>query len=115
MTTVTLAELIQKQNNRCHYCACLMTREQKSPHHATLEHLQDKWASPGNRKIESASNLVAACFQCNNSRGNARNVIARNYYRKQANKRQMKLAVASTPSQVLYSLFGPVPSSLFEI
>ena len=111
---VILAALIQKQNNQCHYCQCKMNRDQKSPQHATLEHLVDKWSSPKNQKIEAASNLVAACFLCNNSRGNARNRIARDYYRKQANRQQMKLAVASTPSKVLYSLFGPVPQVLFE-
>jgi len=92
-----------------------MTRSKKSLQLATVEHLVDKWSSPKHQKIEVASNLVAACFQCNNSRGAARNRIARDYYKSQAAKKQMKLAVASTPSKILYSLFGPVPQHLFNV
>ncbi len=112
---MTLSALIQRQGNKCYYCDCEMTRTKKSPQHATLEHLLDKWASPRNRKIEAPSNLVAACFHCNNSRGAARNRIARDYYKSQAAKKQMKLAVASTQSKILYSLFGPVPQHLFNM
>lgn len=112
---MTLSTLIQQQGNKCYYCNCEMTRDKKSVQHATLEHLLDKWASPRNRKIEAASNLVAACFHCNNSRGAARNRIARDYYKSQAAKKQMKLAVASTPSKILYSLFGSVPQQLFNM
>lgn len=110
---MTLLALVQKQGNRCYYCSCEMNQDRKSLQHATLEHLLDKWASPRNKKIEAASNLVAACFACNNSRGAVRNRIARDYYKKQAAKKNMKLAVASTPSRTLYSLFGSVPQQLF--
>jgi hypothetical protein len=112
---MTLLALVQKQGNKCYYCNCEMTRDKKSPQHATLEHLLDKWASPRNRKIEAPSNLVAACFHCNNSRGAVRNRIARDYYKSQAAKKQMKLVVASTPSKILYSLFGSVPQQLFNV
>jgi uncharacterized protein YaaW (UPF0174 family) len=90
-----------------------MNNDNKSPQLATVEHLIDKWSSPKHIRIEDSSNLVAACFQCNNSRGNARNRIARDYYKLQAAKKSMKLAVASTSSKTLYKLFGPVPQNLF--
>ena len=107
-----LDSLITGQGNKCHYCNCEMNREKKSQQSATVEHLVDKWSSPKHRKIEVASNLVAACFQCNNSRGAARNRIARDYYKRKAAEKSMKLAVASTSSRTLYSLFGPVPQHL---
>jgi 5-methylcytosine-specific restriction endonuclease McrA len=109
-----LGALRSKQNNRCYYCSCEMNGSKKSPQQATIEHLVDKWSSPRHKKIEDASNLVAACFQCNNSRGAIRNRIARDYYKRKAIERGMKLAVASTASRVLYSLFGPIPQHLFE-
>ena len=112
---MTLDNLISHQSNKCHYCNCEMNQTKKSPQLATVEHLLDKWAGPRNRRIEAASNLVAACFHCNNSRGCARNRIARDYYKSQANKKQMKLAVASTSSKVLYSMFGSVPQHLFNV
>lgn len=109
-----LYNLIINQDNKCHYCNCEMNREQKSPQRATVEHLVDKWSSPKHMKIEIASNLVATCFQCNNSRGAMRNRIARDYYKKQASLRGKKLAVASTSSKELYSFFGAVPQHLFN-
>jgi hypothetical protein len=112
---MTLLTLISRQGNKCHYCACEMNNIHKSPHLATVEHLVDKWSSPKHRKIETSDNIVAACFQCNNSRGAARNRIARDYYKTQAAKKNMKLAVASTSSRKLYSLFGPVPQHLFDM
>lgn len=108
-----LSTLVSRQNNKCYYCNCEMNTTNKSPAQATVEHLIDKWSSPKHQKIECSSNLVAACFQCNNSRGIARNRIARDYYKQQAVKRSMKLAVASTSSRVLYKMFGPVPQNLF--
>jgi 5-methylcytosine-specific restriction endonuclease McrA len=90
-----------------------MNNVNKSPNLATVEHLIDKWSSPKHVRIETPSNLVAACFQCNNSRGNVRNRIARDYYKLQAAKKSMNLAVASTSSRTLYKLFGPVPQQLF--
>jgi len=113
--SINLHSLAQQQNNKCYYCNCEMSRTEKSPHSTTLEHLIDKWSSPRHVKIESPSNLVAACWQCNNSRGAIRNKIARSYYKSQAAKKNIKLAVASTPSRVLYSLFGPVPQHLFNM
>lgn len=92
-----------------------MNREKKSLQLATVEHLVDKWSSPKHMKIEVASNLVAACFQCNNTRGIKRNRIARDYYKRIVAKRGIKLAVASTSSKVLYSKFGLVPQHLFTV
>jgi 5-methylcytosine-specific restriction endonuclease McrA len=108
-----LSSLISRQGNKCYYCSCEMNQTKKSPNQATVEHLIDKWSSPKHHKIECSSNLVAACYQCNNSRGAVRNRIARAYYKTQAAKKSMKLAVASTSSRQLYSLFGPVPQNLF--
>jgi 5-methylcytosine-specific restriction endonuclease McrA len=108
-----LSSLISRQGNKCYYCDCEMNRTNGSDNLATVEHLVDKWSSPKHQKIESPSNIVAACFKCNNSRGAARNRIARDYYKTQAAKKSMKLAVASTSSRQLYSLFGPVPQNLF--
>jgi 5-methylcytosine-specific restriction endonuclease McrA len=92
-----------------------MNQINKSPQQATLEHLIDKWSSPKHRKIECSSNLVAACFHCNNSRGAVRNRIARDYYKRKASEKGIKLAVASTSSRNLYSMFGPVPQQLFNM
>jgi len=111
----TLNTLIQRQGNRCHYCQCEMCTTSKSPNQATVEHLIDKWSSPGHRKIETADNLVAACFQCNNTRGAVRNRIARDYYKRKASQKGMKLAVASTSSRQLFKLFGPIPQNLFTV
>lgn len=108
-----LSLLIKSQDSKCHYCNCQMNTTKKSSQRATLEHLVDKWSSPRHIKIESPENLVAACFQCNNTRGSVRNRIARDYYKIQAVKKSMKLAVASTSSKTLYKLFGPVPQNLF--
>lgn len=110
---MTLINLVAQQGNKCYYCKCEMNQTKKSPQQATVEHLIDKWSSPKHRKIECSSNVVAACFHCNNSRGAARNRIARDYYKTQAAKKSMKLAVASTSSRILYKLFGPVPQHLF--
>ena len=110
---ISLSVLVKSQDNKCHYCNCQMNTTKKSPQQATLEHLVDKWSSKKHIKNELPENLVAACFQCNNTRGSVRNRIARNYYKIQAGKKSMKLAVASTSSKTLYSLFGPVPQNLF--
>lgn len=108
-----LSVLVKSQDNKCHYCNCQMNTTKKSSNQATLEHLVDKWSSKNHIKNESPENLVAACFQCNNSRGSSRNRVARDYYKIQAAKKSMKLAVASTSSKTLYKLFGPVPQNLF--
>ncbi len=106
-------KLIVKQNNKCYYCNCEMCETQNSPQQATIEHLVDKWSSPKHIKNNDESNLVAACFSCNNSRGAIRNKIARDYYKKQAINRNMKVTIAAISSKKLYSLFGPVPQNLF--
>jgi 5-methylcytosine-specific restriction endonuclease McrA len=110
---MTLADMIARQNNKCHYCSCEMNHIAKSPQLATVEHLVDKWSSPKHIRNDDPSNLVAACFECNNSRGNVRNRIARDYYKTQAAKKSMKLAIASTSSRQLYSLFGSIPQHIF--
>lgn len=110
---IQLSTFVKFQGNKCYYCSCEMNGVNGSPQQATLEHLLDKWSSPKHVKIQDNSNLVAACFHCNNTRGAARNRIARDYYKLCAAKKGMKLAVASTPSRTLYSLFGPVPQNLF--
>jgi 5-methylcytosine-specific restriction endonuclease McrA len=111
----TLAQLITKQQCKCHYCGTTMLTDctRAHPQQATLEHLIDKWSSPGHQKIEDDNNLVAACYKCNNTRGNARNVIARRYYQELINNAGMKkIKAASTKSRQLYKMFGPVPQDL---
>ena len=110
-----LSDLCERQNNKCYYCACEMDRTPKSDQQATIEHLADKWSSPKHTKIDEDSNLVAACFRCNNIRGAIRNRIARDYYKRKASEKGIKLAVASTSSKELYKLFGSVPKNLFNI
>jgi len=110
----TLLTMIERQGNKCYYCNCEMNTTNKSPRQATVEHLVDKWSSPKHKKIETASNLVAACFECNNSRGAVRNRIARDYYKLMAAQKGIKLAVASTSSKNLYKMFGPIPQHLFS-
>lgn len=114
MRSVCLSALTAIQCNKCYYCKCEMNDTKHDPESATVEHLIDKWSSPNHIKDESPDNLVAACFKCNNTRGNIRNRIARNYYKVVAARKNIKLAVASTPSKKLYSLFGPVPQHLFN-
>ena len=105
-----LHKLVAAQCGLCHYCKCKMETGHTQP---TVEHLVDKWSSPGHIKIEDRSNLVAACHRCNNSRGNARNMIARSYYKSCAVKKGIKMAVQSTSSKTLFKMFGPVPQELF--
>jgi hypothetical protein len=109
-----LLTLVVTQDNRCHYCNCDMNNVVGSPQQATIEHLVDKWSSPKHTKIETFSNLVASCTQCNNQRGAIRNRIARKYYKRQADIKRIKVAVSSTSSKTLYKLFGPVPQHLFN-
>lgn len=110
-----LPTLIHRQNNKCYYCQCEMTRIEGSRQQATIEHLVDKWSSPKHNKIENPENLVAACFHCNNSRANIRNRIARNYYKQVAGARSVKINVTATPSKILYKMFGPVPQQIFNV
>ena len=110
----TLAKLVARQQSSCHYCGVKMLTDCKNGHlqQATVEHLIDKWASPKHNKIEDDSNLVAACYRCNNVRGNARNRVARSYYQRLIDAKQLKIKSASTSSKKLYKMFGPVPQDL---
>lgn len=113
-----LQSLITKQCNQCYYCKVEMTIKDSikfKTTDATTEHLIDKWSSPKHRKIESEDNLVAACFQCNNTRGSIRNAIARRYYQEIINKYKMKVKAANISSEKLYKKFGPVPQELLEL
>lgn len=113
----TLAQLVDRQQCKCHYCGVTMLTDctRAHPQQATLEHLVDKWSSPKHIKIEDDSNLVAACYACNNVRGNARNVVARRYYQQLIGAKQMKIKAASTSSKQLFKLFGPVPQELLTV
>lgn len=113
-----LQSLITKQCNQCYYCKVEMTIKDSTkfkPTDATTEHLIDKWGSPKHQKIESEDNLVAACFQCNNTRGSIRNAIARRYYQEIINKYGMKVKAANISSKKLYKKFGPVPQELLNL
>lgn len=112
---INLSTLQERQNNKCYYCTCEMNNINASPQRATVEHLVDVWSSPGHKKIWAPSNLVAACYQCNNTRGAIRNKIARDYYKRLASKKRCKLVVTSMSSADLYKMFGPVPQNLFTI
>jgi hypothetical protein len=114
---VLLTTLCERQNNKCYYCACEMNRIHNSDQQATVEHIIDVWSSPKHTKIDEDYNLVAACYRCNNSRGNIRSKIARKYYKLNVGEKGIKLKqpVSSTPSKELYRLFGPVPQNLFNI
>lgn len=115
---MTLQSLIAKQCNKCHYCQVQMTinaNDKFKSTDATTEHLIDKWSSPKHQKIESEDNLVAACFQCNNTRGSIRNAIARRYYQEIISKYGMKVKAANISSKKLYKKFGPVPQELLKL
>lgn len=69
----TLAELrdqlVEAQNNKCHYCSVVMTRKDSAvtrPTDATLDHKLAKCFG-GSDELE---NLVASCSECNNKKGN---------------------------------------------
>lgn len=77
--------LYMKQGMRCYYCKCKMDIQRVGPGKrqpetlATFEHLVDDWARPEG-KDNSLSNIVLACFKCNNSRNSARQSVAIRYY-----------------------------------
>jgi len=77
--------LYMKQGMLCHYCKCKMyiTRighgERQPENLATFEHLIDDWSSTEG-KDNSLSNIVLACFKCNNSRNSVRQSAAIRYY-----------------------------------
>jgi hypothetical protein len=112
-----LDSLVKEQNCKCHYCASQMTFKTEykfKDTDATVEHLVDKWSSPKHVRSDARSNLVAACFKCNNSRGNARNRIARDYYQSMINKKNLGIKAANISSKVLYKKFGAIPQELFK-
>ena len=112
---LSLTALLGRQQYKCYYCATQMITdcENGHPQQATLEHLLDKWSSPNHTKIEDDSNRVAACYTCNNKRGNIRNLISRRYYQQLAADKNMNIKAASTSSKYLFKLFGAVPQELF--
>jgi hypothetical protein len=108
-----LGDLVVAQEGKCHYCGCQMITGRRDRHCATVEHLKDKWASPFHVKDESPENLVAACWECNHTRGSIRNKLARKYYQVIIKERKLDMHAASTESAVLFKMFGPVPSEYF--
>jgi len=112
-----LDSLVKEQNCKCHYCAAQMTFKTEykfKDTDATVEHLVDKWSSPKHVRSDARSNLVAACFKCNNSRGNSRNKIARDYYQSIINKKNLRIKAANISSKALYKKFGAIPQELFK-
>jgi hypothetical protein len=112
-----LESLVKDQNCKCHYCAVQMTFKTECKFKdtdATVEHLIDKWSSPKHIKSDVRSNIVAACFKCNNTRGNARNRIARSYYQGVINKKNLGIKAANISSKDLYKRFGAIPQELFK-
>lgn len=112
-----LENLVKDQNCKCHYCAAQMTFKTDSKFKdtdATVEHLVDKWSSPKHVRSDARSNIVAACFKCNNNRGNARNKIARDYYQSIIDKKNLGVKAANISSKDLYKKFGAIPQELFK-
>lgn len=119
MTNGILKRLVEQQNCKCYYCECEMMYHNRlhGPHPentATVEHLRDKWDTRGH-KDWGEHNLVAACFKCNNERGNHRNRVARRYYQQQMDKKRIKGSAASIKSALLIKTYGPVPRQLFGV
>lgn len=117
-TKISLKSLVEKHSGCCYYCKVHLTvrtpGEQRDTD-ATVEHLIDKWSSRKHIKNNDKSNIVAACFKCNNTRGNARNRIARDYYQLKINRTGIKQKAASISSATLYKMFGPIPQELFKV
>jgi 5-methylcytosine-specific restriction endonuclease McrA len=114
---IPLKTLVKDQGGCCHYCKVLLTvgdTRVKKDTDATVEHLVDKWSSPNHIKNNERSNLVAACYKCNNTLGNLRNRIARTYYQGLIDKAKTSIRAANIPSARLYKMFGPVPQNLFK-
>ena len=57
--------LAEAQNWKCCFCGCYMTEVHGSRHSVTVEHVIPK--SKGGS--DTAENLVASCYRCNNNRG----------------------------------------------
>ena len=65
---VKLKRLLHKQGGRCYYCNMSISRHyhQGAPLEATIDHRIPRARGGTNAAI----NLVAACFSCNNRKGN---------------------------------------------
>lgn len=114
---VPLKTLVAEQDGCCYYCKVLLTvgdTRVKKDTDATVEHLVDKWSSPKRHKNNERSNLVAACFKCNNTLGNLRNRVARTYYQGLIDKAKTPVRAANISSAELHKMFGPVPQNLFK-
>lgn len=60
--------LTAKQNGKCHYCKCTMTEcDGVTPTSVTLDHVIPLSQGGLNRR----SNMVAACFSCNQDKADA--------------------------------------------
>ena len=60
-------QLAEAQNHRCCYCHERFSDDQTSPYYATWEHVIPR--SHGG--TSDLSNLVVACYTCNNTRGSS--------------------------------------------
>lgn len=112
-TPIDLKAMVESQQGKCHYCGCEMIIGRRDKHSATVEHVRDKWASPKHIKDHSPENLVAACWECNHTRGAIRNKLARKYYQRIIKERKLDMQAASTESAILFKMFGPVPQEVF--
>lgn len=71
------AALFRRQKGRCHWCGCEMVqvavpRRASPPRNlCTIDHLDDRF-SPDRGKRFGEYRRVAACWECNNRRGNER-------------------------------------------
>ena len=108
-----LGDLVKAQDGKCHYCGREMVTGRKDRYCATVEHLKDKWASPKHIKDNSPENLVAACWECNHTRGASRNKLARRYYQGIIKQKKLPMHAANTESAILFKMFGPVPQEIF--
>lgn len=57
--------LYHNQRGYCHYCNVKMTTALKGPYHVTADHVRTKKEGGS----DNISNMVGACFTCNNLRG----------------------------------------------
>lgn len=69
----TLARVCERQNWRCCFCGVRMPFEDTShPHHATRDHIiprSEFRSNPRRYRRFMSDNIVAACYSCNNQRG----------------------------------------------
>lgn len=112
---IDLAAMVEAQDGKCHYCGREMIVGKRDRYCATVEHLKDKWASPKHIKDNSPENLVAACWECNHTRGAIRNKLARRYYQVIIKEKKLQMHAANTESAILFKMFGPVPLEIFPV